>query len=527
MFSIETLYIFLLSEFRCYTSQLLRLEELAAFAPILFCTIDIQEPILYNKESNIQNHSLEVLSIYYNIKNLEAATIKNNLNIIHLGGDTSSQDLALLFDFARKDSYPMITDYSRLDREIIVTEKGFELGDKKQKVEIHSIAEMRKKLEEITLTTIATLSNHNQGNGFVVVNEFDVERIAIQLVFDILFDKYVADSERMTLHQYCMSNESFYKRMVKAARLETRIKSNPDVVADLELLGIHPDFAYNIWKLNAPYNDYHKKSKLMWDYLRYNYDSKLIFHRQYTRNMKRGTNGNYTTSNFIRGLIKYDELASRLLPSGNCDGSVYFTKTMDYYFIEIYKRFDLMYKLALRMDDIGLHHIDKDHFLIRRFCPLVFWPIEQEELHIQGERFKYYRPLLMYEEDLQEDMYGITDKEEHTKYAHTLEMIHIVRAKAYEVFRYNFIFASDDYDDINNFIAKHYNMTLYHEPDKIWRSWQNTSNDLNQVQMNIARQSKRQIKDILKKIENINESLFWDSGKRDPIKWGNITKGDT
>jgi hypothetical protein len=173
---------------------------------------------------------------------------------------------------------------------------------------------------------------------------------------------------------------------------------------------------------------------------------------------------------------------------------------MDYYHLEIYKRLDFIYKLAIRMETIGLTSIDRNHFLVKRFHPGVFSPsidIENNRLKYY-EKVKYYRPLLFMEilwmEKKQFDN-NIENNDIWVEY-------NIVRAKAYEFFQYNYEFDSNDYKDISDFIRNHYDVCSYHERTKIW----------NGNGKKISEEQKKYIKNILE----INEALFWKSPKREP-----------
>lgn len=82
---------------------------------------------------------------------------------------------------------------------------------------------------------------------------------------------------------------------------------------------------------------------------------------------------------------------------------------------------------------------------------------------------------------------------------------YFIRAKIYELFKYHFQFVSDDYDDISDFINKHYNILQYHEPKKIW------------IQEDKKHKVDRERR-VTKALE-INEALFGKSDKRYPQKW--------
>ena len=79
----------------------------------------------------------------------------------------------------------------------------------------------------------------------------------------------------------------------------------------------------------------------------------------------------------------------------------------------------------------------------------------------------------------------------------------MVRAKVYELFKYTYDFDSEDYDDIEQFVRTHYNVSKYHTPKKDW--------------FNNEKKSRKQTLRI-QNADSINKALFWDSDKRLPAK---------
>jgi hypothetical protein len=77
------------------------------------------------------------------------------------------------------------------------------------------------------------------------------------------------------------------------------------------------------------------------------------------------------------------------------------------------------------------------------------------------------------------------------------EEYNYLRARLYELFKYNYKFMPDTYRDISEFIREHYNMLPYHEKNKEW-SYKKYEN---------KQYKKMRIKNVLL----INNSLF---GKR-------------
>ena len=424
----------------------------------------------------------------YNIENLKAIITNNAIFNLSLPDvpDQHSEKMSF-FDFAQKDGGQIITDYSQLDREIIIKDDGIGLGDNKYKVKIGSISDLRKKLEDIVKETTKIVHSHAGVKLSVTVNTYDIESLTSQLVYDILFDKYASESTVVDLQHYCKytaprfvgryDHEHVYQIMVSAIELEFRIKHGTNIIQDLEVFGIDPDGFARQFILHDPFSPSIKRSKIFWDILYYNNDSSLITYRQYSRKLKRDWHGNYTTRHFIDDLKRYEEHLAALLPNNKTTGKSYFNQTMEYYLQEFYRRFNFMYKLAVNMKNVGVHYIDKEHALVKRFyCPVLFL-INQDDLLSYRIKHKPYRPLLMIEDDLQIDILASENENECGRFSFNLTELQILRAKAYEVFRYNFEFASDDYSDMNDFIYKDYNAAKYHEPNKVWDEWQ-SPNDI-------------------------------------------------
>jgi len=286
---------------------------------------------------------------------------------------------------------------------------------------------------------------------------------------------------------------------------------------NLDIIGTpyHAEFIYKLFAFSIGIKSCDEnKPKLFWDHLYYNYNRHLITSEQYSRTLERDKYGNYPNRRFVNDFIKYDKLVAKLLPSNDIMNEIYFYDSMNYYHLEIYKRIDFMYKFAARLDSMGMMDIDKDNFLVKRFHPIVFWPISQDGSFSYREKHKYYKPLLMTEEDFQKSVCNVRDPDEHKIYAYILTILHTIRAKTYEVFNHNFIFSSSNYNQMSEFIFNHFNMTRYHEADKEWGTgWEDAD-----------RNSRQTMKKLITNIEKINKALFGDSGRRNDLKWGNRKK---
>lgn len=229
----------------------------------------------------------------------------------------------------------------------------------------------------------------------------------------------------------------------------------------------------------------------------------MIPYRQYRRQVKQ--NGNYNYETFINELKEYNTFVKKLLPVENESVEKYFRMSMDYYLLESYKRIDFNFKLVDVMDKIGMDEIQNGHFLVKRFHPKVLVLIETDNQLGFDYRVKYYRPLFMVEDKLQKQMQESPNDD---GYGIKLISYQIVRAKAYELFRYYYEYKSLDYSDIKQFILQHYNMYEYHDSNWIWKTIEGTEWKKMDIDL------KRQLKSVLKKFINVNSALFWESEDR-------------
>ena len=544
-------------------------------------------------------------------------------------------------DFALKTGHPIISDYSRIDREIMVKNNRIMLGDYKKKIKISSIDELKKiffNLIRMIYNIQFNVMDYVSSGYAPAIRSLDFNDqhkemwllLVHQLVFDVLYDKYLKDSPRLTLNEYCESYIDFnwdnsitkkiaekkadelgntpdiyidciklalaqikykvadgfdgynfkksfslqkfktsiefinvhkadfaeiktpkekveklkaYKNLIisidelaaieaimkdakklnyepahyidnllkelikaknrtaKALRAEitkeVSIKNNPALKEDAKKFGVNPDkYLERIGKVNDYFQTDRKRYKHEWDYLFYN--RYMITARQYDRTfgidrVKRS----YYYRHFERDFKAYDRFAERLLPKDSDKGYEYFRKSMDFYHLERYKRLDYIYKLAVKMESIGLTDIDREHFLVKRFHPSVYCPLMDNENKClrYNDKPKYYLPLLFIEE-------AWLSKEKIDKQP-LFDEYNLVRAKVYELFKYTYDFDSEDYDDMEIFIRTYFNLSNYHTQKKEW--------------YNPDKRSRNQTLRI-QNADSINKALFWDSDKRLPAK---------
>lgn len=446
-----------------------------------------------------------------------------------------------VFDFFPQSGHPMIMSYRKIDKDILPNKvKGkYDFSDTKKKKNLCSIKELKRGFDEILdaeeriinrygrYNVGINLDNTILSNAQIIEAPYQIdipdeerELLINQLIFDILYDKYCKESPLMTLRQYSIYQsqyswggeqpdenlriEAIRKCLSNALKKQTAVYNSPGLRDEIMELGVNPDVYFQYFnQLSASFSSgkrqaIQKRPKVIWDHIFYNANGKLITSKQFDRSFSR--NGNYSHSALMKMFDTYDGYINEVFMQPAADSKDYFLKSLDFYSLEIYKRIDFIYKLAVRLEGINASFITSQHILVKRFHPCVYDVINNNGLVKFGTRIEYYKPMLMLEELWQQ-------KESYNApmYEDKWQKYYFIRAKIYELFKYHFQFVSDDYDDISNFINKHYNILQYHEPKKIW------------IQEDKKLKADRERR-IIKALE-INEALFGKSDKRNPQKW--------
>jgi hypothetical protein len=438
------------------------------------------------------------------------------------------------------DALPVIIDYSYLDKKIYIPPDGdiMYTNDPKKKHEISTLSELRSMIGsfiELELQSIqgdVSVSNFpdNYFAPVITIPSFfqikirpeDRELFVEQLMFDVLAWKYIEESPQMTLRQYSLTHshdisdevtdvnlhvDAVRKSMKSAISRQVNTMNNPAIRADIAKLGFDPDrYFEHLTQPNKPFKSDKKKPKTTLDNIYYNGAQNLITGKQYARSFIKGAN--YSRARIIEMFDDYDRFVHNKFMGESENSKDYFEKSLEFYFLEIYKRIDFMYKLAVRLEGSDAPSIDKEHPLVKRYHPIVLVARDSDGQLGFVEKHKYYRPMLMLEERWQkEELY------KRNSYFNSLIGHHMLRAKVYEAFMYHCRFASNDYDEISTFIRDHYDVLSYHEPNKKW------------IHEDKEHKAEREIR-VIKALE-INEALFGDSGKRKPEKWIPPSKTDT
>lgn len=182
-------------------------------------------------------------------------------------------------DFTLKSGLPLYTDYHSLDREIVLCKdgSGIKLGEKKCRLKISSIGELKRRFEKLVLAiveifhtdsmydiagapvihkdeerqTLAALHIHSYHLDF---SHLKIDLLVQQLIFDLLFDKYLNEAEKITLGKYSKqissmlytdktqrltSEDAIYKNLKRGIEHNYLMKKlSPQLREDLILLGV-------------------------------------------------------------------------------------------------------------------------------------------------------------------------------------------------------------------------------------------------------------------------------------------------
>jgi hypothetical protein len=153
----------------------------------------------------------------------DAANFHYNLENIITFPDASGK----FIDFILNTGHPMITDYSRVDKEIVIAEDNlYSLGNLKEKKRITTIEDLKKVIRHFIMVVydaqdkvnasiwrkalgndsesdLEAYEKHGEGSFMASAPVEVIRLIADQVIFDILYDKYRSDSPCVTLNEYC------------------------------------------------------------------------------------------------------------------------------------------------------------------------------------------------------------------------------------------------------------------------------------------------------------------------------------
>lgn len=422
------------------------------------------------------------------------------------------------FDLFDKENYILGTDYSCLDREILINNNAIEIGGKKKRIQVVSINNLRVVFEHLLL---AAYQIYGKYNIYIDSGKLNSGLLVNQLIFDILFDKYLYycqdDKNRMTKNRYSEIislkfgdinlKDNINKVLERSMKQNYQMMKYSQLREELLQLGVDPDNYDKYFTPISRENISKKKPKYIWDHFLYNHY--MITYKQYRRQLTMDSH-NYSYETFFEDLDQYNKFVEILLPVDNESPEKYFCMTMDYYHLEFYKRIDFIFKLISSIPDSEIVKINKEHFLVKWFHPQVLVPRVCDNELSYDYKVKYYKMLFFIEEMLHKQMKGMSESElSDSDFGIQLLNYQLVRAKAYELFKYHYEFISSDYSDIKNFISQCYNMRTYHESNEVrkmikGKEWKY-----------LDAETKRSLKKLIKKFMSVNSALFWKSSKRE------------
>lgn len=470
-----------------------------------------------------------------------------------------------VLDFVCESGAFLITDYHHLDEKIIAEDNVVvKTAGKQERLEITSIEKLKLALEEFVTASIEILQHHTpyvSSNPYTKPDFSTIKKKLLieQLVFDILFDKYMEESPLMTRNEYSdyMSKKIYsdkIQRMACARAINENIRRGMEsdynmmkyssLRNQLKLLGVNPIKYDEYYNPELRGNSKKKKPKYTWDYFFYNfgrnpkeavsddkseiqtkYGRSLITSRQYRRKLTRDGR-NYPFEEIFQDLKVYHDFVSKLLPVENESYEKYFRMSMDYYVLESYKRVDFMFRLMDVLSSDEIVAIDRKHFIVERFVPLVLAPLIQNGKLRFASKKKYYKPLFIVEETLlteilakRELLNGAFPQETQEVNSHCakyyesqLKKYQYVRAKAYELFKYHCTFSSDNYIEIKDFLRRCYDMRAYHQSNTFWSLIQDTNwKDMDE-------KTRNQVKKRIQYFLSLNDAFFWESDDRNYTK---------
>lgn len=436
------------------------------------------------------------------------------------------------FDIYDKTQCSYITEYSSFKNKLVYNDQTNELTFQEETAKhlFTSIKEMQTTLYQLIDAAIEVLCTYSvntpeipsdsycqylcslQLSRFNILSTDDHQALNKtllynQIVFDILFDKYLSESEIMTCNKYVATmceklDENMDYRENLNKKIKSALKTNFKKISDLETkdelkkLGINPENYIKYYSPILKNNPNSKKPKFIWDHLYFNRN--ILTDKQYRRVLEIGKN--YSYDNFTTDLKDYNDYVNKsVLPHENESVKKYFTMSMDYYFLETYKRIDFIFKYVDTMLEVGLSKVDPNDYMIKRFNPIVLFPyVDNDKVRLEY-KYKYYRPPIYIENNLLNQIHNSRNYDQ-SQYATLLLKYQLVRAKAYELFNFNCKYVSDDYREIKTFISDNFNMLSYHNSNRIWSTlceFQKMSDEI-----------KRSFKKIAHNFMIVNQVLF-------------------
>ena len=398
-----------------------------------------------------------------------------------------------IYDLIDLTNIMSITDYNRTHHKFSRNSDGtlsIDAGVEKERKKVNSISSLTNIVMDMIQIVLKEYDAIFPSTRTVIdIDDKEVEIVADQIIMDLLYNKYLAESpvvshtsyadnladimfgrlDESTL-QYLLktdddpdlkdTSDAFRKRVERGAKNAANLYEFSELRDELEVLGIDTNkFVDWFSKTNI------EKSKVIWDILFWN-ASELV-KKQYNRSMIKA-NRNYTCRDVISDLTEYNIMVNGLLPSEKDSSKEYFNSSMTYYALESYRRIDFNLKVTHFLLKHGITDVSEIKFLTERFHPRILSIMEGKSGNIlYTDKIKYYRPLW----NADRMVLGFLSKnglEEASRIATAWFNCQIVRAKVYELFNHHAMFVSDDYDDLKKFLMSRYDVSQYHRDEEAW-----------------------------------------------------------
>lgn len=171
------------------------------------------------------------------------------------------------------------TDYSCLDREMLINNNTIEIGEKKKRIQAVSIKDLRIVFEQLLS---AVYQIYGKYNIYIDYGKLNSELLVNQLIFDILFDKYSDHclANKMTKNNYSEIislkfgdinlKDNINKIIERSMKQNYQMMKSPQLREELLQLGVYPDNYDKYFTPVSRENISKKKPKYVWDHLFYN-----------------------------------------------------------------------------------------------------------------------------------------------------------------------------------------------------------------------------------------------------------------
>lgn len=308
---------------------------------------------------------------------------------------------------------------------------------------------------------------------------FDKDFLANQIIMDLLLDKYLAESEMMTVYAYAKktANEMYgenddsyqkesFRNSIKYNATSGKKKyleliSQPEIQAELSQCGI------NSHKYQEFLDSKNLKlPEIMWKTFLWNKDNLIgkIYRRQLSRD-----EGNNTYWSIIEALQEYNKTVNKTFSTDNMSPEKYFKIAMEYYYHERYRQIDSSLTLANLFQKIGIVNIDSLNFLITRFIPQIS-TIWFNPSGTMGRlfKFRYYPPFWELNNMTLETLSEGHNEKDVLGASVYWYFFTILRAKTYELFKSHATLNLNNYIEIEEFLKNDFNVFQYREKNEAW-----------------------------------------------------------